>query len=205
MNISSITSILTALKTHNLVTIPIRSNGFEECQPTRYSNIEKFDFNTLDDIIGTFRDFKKNKCVVKHETRTLNKVESLLYALACVKHPTMSLKSDIEKQSELALGFKDELSNFLTNTKLKDLNFTKPKLTKKHISNILTTCLSSEIDLPETTSILSMLSCRYLQSNIRIMQGTTLVFEHSIPNTIKTVVIDLKTSGYVLSEIRQHT
>jgi hypothetical protein len=204
MNISSITNILTTLKSNNLVTIPIRSNGFEECQPSRYSNIEKFDFNQLDDIIGTFRDLRKNKCIVHHDTRILTKVESLLYALACVKHPVMSLHNDIDKQLQMAIGFKDELINFLTNTKVKDLNFTKPKLTKKHVSSILTTCLGTDIDSTEATTIVSILSCRYLQSNITIMQGTTAVFEHSIPNTNKMVVMDLKTSGYILSEIREH-
>ena len=149
MDVSHIHRVLGCF-TKSHVSVPIKSNAFEET----YECIAKVDDKSgmLDDMISECRKRlaqtpKNRPAPVVHEVERqslkTHYLEQLFFVLCCVKDPLMTLKG-LDKSALTKM--KHDLLAFVENTQVKTLDMVKYKYTKKGLREILTKCITADVD-----------------------------------------------------------
>jgi hypothetical protein len=182
MEDTHIKSILSGLK-NNMVTIPIVSNGYMELEGTPYKNMQSVDsdnfFSLLDDMLGEFRRgkpiYQKQKQNIsstpstsnlRGEVKSLSPFMSLVFSLACVRRPSLSLKYRKNDVEEAVVDFMKFMKQALHDAQVKAVDLAKYKLTKKQMQQYLDTCL---VQAPETVEPIIILFCKLIGFNIVIV------------------------------------
>jgi hypothetical protein len=111
-------------------------------------------------------------------------IESLLFVLCCIKEPTLSLQKDKDRKSNI-VKMRVDLLQYLSQSKVKDLELSKYKYTKKSIKEILDKCLIEKNEYTyDIVRTILVLAIRMLKVNCILMIDRDIKEIFNIPKTI---------------------
>ncbi len=207
MDVSHIHKVLESF-TKSHVSIPIKSNHFQEHFENEVQAQTSSVFDELDNILNEYKEVSRIKGTSNEgrkqatpKTSQINRkievqytpstqhhyIDELCFTLCCIKEPLLTLKGF---DKNVVDKFKQDILAFLENTQVKVLDMAKYKYTKKGLREILMNCLSkdwvtnhNEFDWVTVRAII-VLATRYLKKGITIQLSGVVKEQLLVPASI---------------------
>jgi hypothetical protein len=214
MDVSQIQRVL-SMFTKSHVSIPIKTNKYEElCEHGSACDVASSfcKYDMLDDMLVECRkrqtkNEKSSECAkqqmqTKSIKETQHYLDTLFFALCCIKDPLMTLKG-VDKAALTKM--KHDLMSFVDNTQVKALDMAKYKYTKKGIREVLSKCMSvnqdntnnNEFDWISVRTIV-VVAVRHLKKAITLQIQGELKENFPLPASMTQEQQPSSTEGHVI-------